>query len=75
MDPINEAMLGTTVWKKMQDNGWRNKDNWSVLEEWQVPGSQMYRYMEVMKAKLVFALVSLRMATHFLFLVIGESPS
>jgi hypothetical protein len=75
MDPVDEAMHGATVWKKTQNNGRRNKGNWSVLEEWQVPGSQMYRYMEVMKAKLVFALVSLRMATHFLFLVIGESPS
>jgi hypothetical protein len=58
--------LGATVWKKTPDNGRRNKGNWNVLEEWQVPGSRMYRYMEVMKAKLVLALVSLRMGTHFL---------
>jgi hypothetical protein len=65
MDPVDEAMLGATVWKKTQDNGRRNKGNWSVLEEWQIPGTRMYRYMEVMKAKLVLALVSPRMGTHF----------
>ena len=66
MDPVDEAMLGATVWKKTQDGRRRNKGNWNVLEEGQVPGSQLYRAMEVMKAKLVLALVSSRMGTHFL---------
>jgi hypothetical protein len=50
-DPVDDAMLSAAVWKKSQDNGRRNKGNWTVLSEWQIPGSRMYKALERMKAR------------------------
>jgi len=64
-DPVDEAMLNATVWKKVNDNGRRNKGNWSVLPEWQVPGSRLYQAMEMMKAKLALGLYLTGIVAHF----------
>jgi|ERR1700722_3470388 len=50
-DPVDEAMLNATVWQKREDNGRRNKGNWTVLSEWQIPGSRIYEALKSMKAK------------------------
>jgi hypothetical protein len=45
-NPVDEAMLHARVWKKTQDNGRRNRTNWSELHEMYIPGSQLNRMFE-----------------------------
>ncbi|KAF8347262.1 hypothetical protein F5887DRAFT_51143 [Amanita rubescens] len=51
MDPVDQAMLNATVWKKTEDNGRRNRTNWSVASDLEVPGSRLNLALEMMKAE------------------------
>jgi hypothetical protein len=52
-DTVDTAMLDARVCKKINDNGRRNKGNWSELSNWEIPGSRIHQALEIMKARLI----------------------
>ena len=66
MDPVDQAMLNATVWKKIEDNGRRNRTNWRVGWGMEIPGSLLNLALEMTKAELVLHLIRFRIITHIL---------